>query len=271
MSNNQQKPHFLKKYLKRVLPKYLLNVRHAISRIRNEKLLRLREKRRRQLINLTNNFYVDVSRRFPMYLIEPVFDVGANIGQSVDEIVRQYGNIQVHAFEPVTSSYQILQSKHAKSRNVNLYQLAFGSFDGEVEVTANGTSTGNQIVHNDDAPGQTERVRCEKIDTFCDQHNIKTIGLLKIDTEGYDFDVLLGAKRLIKDSMINIIKVELGFSPLNKKHVSVDRVRLFLANYGYQVFGVYDQVLEFDGSPILRRADLVFISPRVIECCKVIL
>lgn len=52
--------------------------------------------------------------------------------------------------------------------------------------------------------------------------------------------------------------------PGNARHVPFEALRDQLAHHGYVLFGFYDQTPEWPtGAPHLRRADPVFLSPRL--------
>ena len=46
------------------------------------------------------------------------------------------------------------------------------------------------------------------LDTFVEQHGIKNIDFLKIDTEGFELEVLQGAKQLLSEGKIGTVIFE---------------------------------------------------------------
>ena len=73
------------------------------------------------------------------------------------------------------------------------------------------------------------------------------IDFLKIDTEGVDLDVLKGGQSLLQSGAIPFILAEVGFHPNDDRKVLFDEVRHFLMPFGYHLFGIYDQNLEWTG------------------------
>jgi hypothetical protein len=58
--------------------------------------------------------------------------------------------------------------------------------------------------------------------------------------------------------------VEVSMSSLNKFHVSFESVHEFLGEFNYNIFGIYEQVREFNlKKPILRRCNIVYISKEI--------
>jgi hypothetical protein len=116
------------------------------------------------------------------------------------------------------------------------------------------------------ASGLTQEVMIETVDGFCRRRGVDHISLLKIDTEGHDLAVLVGAEDLLRRQAIDLIDVEAGMNPENQRHVPVGEFSSYLETHGYRLFGIYRQTNEWPtGEPHLRRADLVFVSDRVIR------
>ena len=58
------------------------------------------------------------------------------------------------------------------------------------------------------------------LDKYCRDHKIDNIDLLKIDTQGYEEEILEGSKNLIKSNNIKVIEDELIFS--DQKNIKFD-------------------------------------------------
>lgn len=111
-----------------------------------------------------------------------------------------------------------------------------------------------------------ESVKIETLDDFCLEHEISHIGFLKIDTEGNDLNVLRGGKQILSQQRIDVVQVEAGMNPANKRQVPYNSLCNFLEARNYLLFGIYDQVSEWpQRKPHLRRANPVFISREVIS------
>ncbi len=52
-------------------------------------------------------------------------------------------------------------------------------------------------------------VKTKSIDVFCRENHINHIDLLKLDTEGNEFNVLNGAKTILSENKINAIYTEI--------------------------------------------------------------
>jgi len=79
-------------------------------------------------------------------------------------------------------------------------------------------------------------------------------------------EVLKGAVNMLTWQKIDLVQVEAGMNPRNRRHVPFESLKAFLESYEYFIFGIYEQVHEWPtGEPHLRRTDTIFISQRLIE------
>ena len=212
-----------------------------------------------------NEKHIDLRERMPGISVRTILDVGANVGQSAEELLSHYPDAGIHSCEPVASTFAKLNEKRFKGK-VTCHHLALGSEEGTVEMTvAEGAehSVTNSIggVHPSVAGLATRKevVQLTMLDTFCLQQAINQVDYLKIDTEGHDLEVLKGATGMLRARRIGVIDVEVGMNATNKFHVPLSEVTRFLEGYGYHLFGLYDQLQEFEPPrPMLRRCNGLF-------------
>jgi hypothetical protein len=135
-----------------------------------------------------------------------------------------------------------------------------------VDVGANiGQSAIKFRKHFTNSPNYHEQdVKVVPPDDFCVNEKMVSVSYLKIDTEGYDLEVLKGATGLLSKAAIDFIESEVSMNKSNTFHVSLHSVSEFLSHYGYELFGIYEQIHDFKtGLPVLRRSNALFISPTV--------
>jgi FkbM family methyltransferase len=183
-----------------------------------------------------------------------VLDVGANIGQSSLEYAREFPNAKIHAFEPIEDNYRRLKLIEHPKLIVNKY--AMGESPGRVKIfLSNSSQRHSSVVISD--PNRFEKVEMTTVDRYCTERSIDRIGFLKVDTEGADLAVLKGAKTFLGRSAIDFIQVETSFYR-KCGHVFVSDFLDYLAPFGYNVLGLYDQNLEWDGAARIQFANLLF-------------
>ena len=84
-----------------------------------------------------------------------------------------------------------------------------------------------------------ETICISTIDEYCIQNNIKNIDLLKIDTEGYEMNVLEGAFDMLKGKKISFIFCEVGFLQSNKRNTSFSELCEYLSLKGFNFYSLY--------------------------------
>lgn len=118
------------------------------------------------------------------------FDIGANIG-SYTLVASEQSNAQVVAFEPHPTTVKLLSENVRLNgrKNVTVCPMALGQHDGIVWLTdVAGSSVNHSVAQHE---GRTVEVPCRRADTFCDERGV-TSNYVKLDVEGFEFDVLTG-------------------------------------------------------------------------------
>jgi FkbM family methyltransferase len=214
--------------------------------------------------------FADIENSLPNLQVSIVFDVGANVGQSARSFRANYPDAKIYSFEPVDATYRRLERELRGYDNIQTSQLALGAERGPGTMVLEGISEMYFLrrsasgMPSDDTP--VEEVAVETLDNFCRSQGIERINYLKIDTEGADLDVLIGAEAMLRGQQVDIIEAECGMSGRNTRHVALDTLTRFLEERNYLLFGIYEQVNEWPTrAPNLRRTNPMFISDSVIR------
>ncbi len=216
----------------------------------------------------------DISDFLPDIAIEVVFDVGANVGDSAVEYRQWFPKAKLYCFEPVSSTFDRLRANTNNIENIHLEKTALGAEDTTSLMTADHkksflnravqTEHAGNINDSENSDEQYEEVSVTSLDSYCKEHGIQNIDLLKIDTEGAELQVLKGASQLLSDMKIGLVQVECGMSPINTWHVPFETLKVELERYGYTMFALYEQVGEWKlNLPSLRRVNAVFMSQKL--------
>lgn len=175
--------------------------------------------------------------------ISTIFDVGANIGQSTKHFINDYNKATIYAFEPFLAAYNELESGYSSTR-VKCFKIALGNTIGHQEVVP---FTGDLSVLNslsefatNTSGGEAEKIEITTGDHFVQEHAIPQIDLLKIDTEGYEIEVLKGFKNFIDQGKIKAILCEVGFSRANQRNTHISDLMNYMELLDYHLYGMYD-------------------------------
>lgn len=203
-------------------------------------------------IKLINNFKIDV-----------IFDIGANIGQYGGEMRNLGFKGSIFSFEPMKKAFEKLQKNASNDTNWKVFNYSIGEKDGQTTINVSKNSVSSSLLENlsqltDSAPEaefvDKEIIEIRKLDSVFDSLNLDGKNIyLKIDTQGYEEMVLLGAEKTL-EKVIGI-QIEMSFIPSYKGSITFDQMKTKLNNLGFELFaienGFYDKKtgkqLEIDG------------------------
>ncbi len=160
-------------------------------------------------------------------------DVGANAGNHVLGLASYFRHC--HAFEPDPRTYKLLEVNVAEQDNITTHPIALSNSNGLVEFCLNNVNTGKSHISdcsNDQDPimGSNVTLQARRLDDL--DLASEPIGLIKIDVEGHEKQVLEGAQSILQTQKPQIMLELLASDISNKRAASLD----FLASLGYSSF-----------------------------------
>ena len=190
---------------------------------------------------------------------EYLFDVGAHKGETINLFIKYFEVEKIYSFEPSLDSFNKLRTnvkkllKNKKYTKIFLENSALGNEEREIrlkQMEESSSSTINEIntnskyfkrkslllYKNENKNFYSEIiVQQKKLSNFLEKNNIPKIDFLKIDTEGYELNVLLGLENHLKK--ISLIMFEHHYhNMLIKKYKFSDIHELLIKNNFKQIF-----------------------------------
>lgn len=177
-----------------------------------------------------------------------IFDVGANRGQTAREFHALWPDARIFSFEPFAGAFGYLQRLAKDIPELRPVQMACGSSTGTVEVSEEAGSEENSLVSALAVGSGKATINVTTIDDYCRRTaGWLPIDLLKTDTEGYELEVIAGAKGMLGDGMVRSMLVETCFDRADKRHVHFCDILAALEPHGFRVVGFYDGRLNAKG------------------------
>jgi len=172
-----------------------------------------------------------------------VFDVGANVGQSIRGFRSRFPRCIIHSFEPSPATFDTLTQQASQLKDVHLWNCALGSVSGQMTLLENSHSDMSSFLPISkfgwgEVIDET-LVEVKTIDEFCDDQHIEWIDILKSDTQGFDLEVFKGAERTIRADKIALIYCEIKFSDMYKGLPSFATIYDFLTSRGFLLVSLY--------------------------------
>lgn len=173
-----------------------------------------------------------------------IFDVGANIGQSVESFLQYFRNAEVHSFEPSPSVFEELQKNTRQYERVHIWNYALGSSNTQLELLENAAAEWTSFLRpSSTGVGTVARrtmVPVTTVDDFCHEQKIATIDILKSDTQGFDLEVFKGATQMFGRHAIRLVYCEMILSEVYEGMPSIADLYNFLTHHGFVLVSLYD-------------------------------
>ncbi|MEW5722023.1 MAG: FkbM family methyltransferase [Thermodesulfobacteriota bacterium] len=127
--------------------------------------------------------------------IEPrvIWDLGGNIGLAAIYLADRFPGAVVHTCEPVPDNYALLERNIVGYGNIRSYNLALGRENGRMEIqgSARTTNYGGASLYGVEVDQDSAAwVEVRRPDDFLAEAGITGVDLIKIDTEGAEYDIL---------------------------------------------------------------------------------
>lgn len=184
-------------------------------------------------------------------------DIGANVGTYSIELSKI--SKKVIAFEPIKKIFT--DTKEYLPKNVFLNNFALGNCMKKQKIFTplkKNTNIEYALSSIKNKPKQfvSEMIAIKKFDLIFKKKNIlDKIDFVKIDTEGYEYEIILGMKKFLKkNNPILLIEIE-------KKHnKKFEKLFLLMKNLGFKV------CIFNDKEKFLRNIDFKFLLNKKLNC-----
>jgi FkbM family methyltransferase len=201
-----------------------------------------------------------------------VVDVGANVGHYRDFLRDDMGfDGWILSMEPVPEHVEIMERKARAARDDRwqIYPLAMGDSAGVMDINVmSGGDLSSFLQPNETSPAMEIRRRAsvqvatldsflETVETRCPLRSV----FLKVDTQGFDLNVLRGAPRMLQ--AIPALQVEMSLLPIYEKMPSFAEVYDYLKAADFDLTGLF--ATSRDSTLRAREFDGVFVNNAVMR------
>lgn len=203
-----------------------------------------------------------------------VIDIGANIGSISLAALRSFPNANVYAFEPLSELIPVITDKCARySDRLYIKNIALGEVAQNLTINISNSPAASSfkpraksyIQQNPCIKTLSRReIRVEKLD---DQENLITPDVVKIDVEGFEYEVIRGGAQLLSKAKCIIIEISLC-NDQDVQNQAFLRIYTELHNLGFFFYGLYDYYYAKGKSNIASGAsqfDAIFMNRRSRE------
>ena len=184
-----------------------------------------------------------------------LIDIGAHKGESIELFSKNFIIKKIISFEASPISFKYLEKKIEKNKQgynnteIVLENIALGAEDKIIEFNQFDESSSSTIKEVDEESKYYKRkfrlinflnnketyqklkIKIYKLKDYIEKYSIKKIDFMKIDTEGYEFEILLGLEDEIK--LVDIIMFEHHYDNMIKKGYTFEDINKLLVKNNF--------------------------------------
>lgn len=180
-----------------------------------------------------------------------IIDVGTNRGQFIDLMLRINNKSHIYGFEPNLKFKKKLEKKYKNDSRVEIVYKGISSEKGEKKFNYNffdETSSFEELnmnsvylkkkskilgVNPNDIIVNSELIEIITLGDFISNLDHKIIDLIKIDTEGHEYECLLGLFKFLKGKQIKRIQIEHHEIDMYKDFIGFDKIDKLMNNNSF--------------------------------------
>ena len=184
-----------------------------------------------------------------------LIDIGAHKGESIELFSKNFIIKKIISFEASPINFEYLKKKIEKNKQgynnteIVLENIALGAEDKIIEFNQFDESSSSTIKEVDEESKYYKRkfrlinflnnketyqklkIKIYKLKDYIEKYSIKKIDFMKIDTEGYEFEILLGLEDEIK--LVDIIMFEHHYDNMIKKGYTFEDINELLVKNNF--------------------------------------
>ncbi|MBD1158908.1 FkbM family methyltransferase [Pelagibacterales bacterium SAG-MED19] len=183
-----------------------------------------------------------------------IFDIGGHKGESISFFLKNFDVNKIISFEPSPTNFEKLKKNtlqfEKKYKNTQIFLENFGigqkkeklklkqhsesssSTINDFNVESNYLKRKNKFLNLKNNFFKEVDINVITLEDYIIKNDIKKIDLLKIDTEGYEFDVLRGLKD--KLSLVGFLMFEHHYDDMLKKEYTFKDINKLLKKYNFK-------------------------------------
>jgi FkbM family methyltransferase len=188
-----------------------------------------------------------------------IVDVGANHGMWTREALKYFPDSYYTLFEPQKTLENSVKDLLANPR-IKLNTVGVGSHAGNFKLTIGKSDTESSFIYTEKDAAESGLRQIEvpivTLNEFLGKMDVPTPDLIKIDAEGFDFEVLKGASDFIGKTEIFVVEVSVAIENLDNSFL---KMMNFMDEKGYKIFEI-THLIRFGTHGVLCLAELCFIK-----------
>jgi FkbM family methyltransferase len=167
--------------------------------------------------------------------------------------MRVFPGARYFLADPLLEHRSPLAVLSAQDERVSVWHGALGDREGTLLLHVRGHQS--SFYSSPDGGGELLSVPVRTLDSFIESHQLEGPMLLKADVQGFELEVLGGARRCL--DLTELLLLEVSFQPIYQGAPLADEVIVFLSKHGFRIYDICSYVQRPKDNE-LAQADLVF-------------
>jgi FkbM family methyltransferase len=197
--------------------------------------------------------------------IDLVIDVGANVGQYAESLRKDAYAGWIVSFEPTAAAYEDLAALAKKDGQWKAINMALGDNEGVTKINVSQSSVFSSILPQLPAATafsseaqvvRSESVRVARLDDLSAELPQSKAAFLKIDTQGYERQVLSGATECL--SRVLGVQMELPIMHLYEGTWKFHEAVAYMSDLGFEVSNIAPVNYDQTDTVSLAEVDCIF-------------
>ena len=188
---------------------------------------------------------------------DSIFDVGAYQGDFAKLTQKIWSQSKVFCFEALSKKVILLEQLSKSNPNIKVIEGLIGNRNLD-NVTFNESETASSVLDEHISLDFTRSAKkMRTVDSCIAEFHLPYPDLLKIDTQGFEYEVLEGAKETLPH--IQIILAELNFIDIHKNvRLASDVIRL-LDDYNFVMYDI-TEIHRRPSDKAIWQTDFIFVK-----------
>ena len=188
-----------------------------------------------------------------------IVDVGAYHGEWTKEMQEIFPNSLFLMVEPMSEKAALLEQMANDSNGKIRFEQALLAAQADQEVVFHQSETASSVLAEHKENNDFEKVtkKTTTLGLLLEKNQINKINFLKIDTQGYELEILKGATEALKNT--DVVLLEVSLLDIHQNVPLLHEVCNFMYQYG---FVTYD-ICSFTRRPLdkaLWQSDFIFVK-----------
>lgn len=195
-----------------------------------------------------------------------ILDIGGGVGASVILYNKLFPENKIIVFEPILENYNIIKSRTSQFSNIEVFNYAVGNENSKKQINIANRITSSSLlplavdstskVFNENNLGQrrVENIEIVRLDDFLAKES-NEIGIMKIDVQGSEMDVLKGAEMILKITDIVVLEANNHEGYVgSSKYYDIDN---YLREHNFTLYDILPSIVD---NCKLKEWDVIYLN-----------